>query len=183
MERTLIILKPDAVQRRLAGEIIHRFERKGLRIEEMTPVQRRAAHDLLRSALSSRGYLKAHLRRTVEEYRARRDALVEVLSSGLPKSVQWTPPSHGVVLWLLLPSWMDPAQVLREAEREGVLVTPGVLYSASGHNRRGLRLTYCGESTDRIAEGGRRLCRAIQRVMQRSNADSSPTTTSTIGVV
>src|SRR5687767_15467838 len=32
MERTLIILKPDAVQRNLCGEIITRFEKKGLQI-------------------------------------------------------------------------------------------------------------------------------------------------------
>jgi nucleoside-diphosphate kinase len=32
MERTLIILKPDAVQRNLAGRIITRFEQKGLQI-------------------------------------------------------------------------------------------------------------------------------------------------------
>jgi len=32
MERTLIILKPDAVQRSLCGEILSRFERKGLQI-------------------------------------------------------------------------------------------------------------------------------------------------------
>lgn len=31
-ERTLIIIKPDAMQRNLLGEIISRFERKGLRI-------------------------------------------------------------------------------------------------------------------------------------------------------
>ena len=31
MERTLIILKPDAVQRNLCGEIITRFERKRYR--------------------------------------------------------------------------------------------------------------------------------------------------------
>ena len=35
MERTLIILKPDAVQRRLAGSIISRFERKGFTIAAM----------------------------------------------------------------------------------------------------------------------------------------------------
>ena len=35
MERTLIIIKPDAVQRGLAGEIISRFERRGLRIAAM----------------------------------------------------------------------------------------------------------------------------------------------------
>src|SRR4051812_15791129 len=32
LERTLIILKPDAVQRNLCGEIITRFEKKGLQI-------------------------------------------------------------------------------------------------------------------------------------------------------
>ena len=35
MERTLIILKPDAVQRGLCGEIITRFERKGLQLVGM----------------------------------------------------------------------------------------------------------------------------------------------------
>ncbi len=31
MERTLVLLKPDAVQRNLVGEILGRFERKGLK--------------------------------------------------------------------------------------------------------------------------------------------------------
>lgn len=31
-EQSLIIIKPDAIQRNLVGEIIHRFERKGLKI-------------------------------------------------------------------------------------------------------------------------------------------------------
>ena len=35
MERTLIILKPDAVQRGLCGEILSRFERKGLQLVGM----------------------------------------------------------------------------------------------------------------------------------------------------
>ena len=32
MQRTLVLIKPDAVQRGLAGEVIGRLERKGLRI-------------------------------------------------------------------------------------------------------------------------------------------------------
>jgi len=32
LERTLVLLKPDAVQRGLIGEIVSRFEKKGLRI-------------------------------------------------------------------------------------------------------------------------------------------------------
>ncbi len=32
MERSVVIVKPDGVQRGLIGEIIHRFERKGLKL-------------------------------------------------------------------------------------------------------------------------------------------------------
>ena len=32
MERTLVLIKPDGIKRRLAGEIISRFEDKGLRL-------------------------------------------------------------------------------------------------------------------------------------------------------
>jgi len=34
-ERTLVLVKPDAVQRQLVGEIVSRFERRGLRIVAM----------------------------------------------------------------------------------------------------------------------------------------------------
>jgi nucleoside-diphosphate kinase len=39
VERTLAILKPDAVKRGLVGEIIARFERKGMRIVAMKLIQ------------------------------------------------------------------------------------------------------------------------------------------------
>ncbi|MCS6842798.1 MAG: nucleoside-diphosphate kinase [Caldilineales bacterium] len=39
MERTLVIIKPDAVQRGLIGEIISRLERRGLRIVGMKMMQ------------------------------------------------------------------------------------------------------------------------------------------------
>ena len=39
MERTLVLLKPDCVQRRLMGEVISRFERKGLNIVAMKMLQ------------------------------------------------------------------------------------------------------------------------------------------------
>jgi nucleoside-diphosphate kinase len=44
MERTLILLKPDCVQRELIGEVISRFEKKGLRIAGLKMLQ---LHDKL----------------------------------------------------------------------------------------------------------------------------------------
>ena len=39
MQRTLVLLKPDCVQRRLMGEVITRFENKGLNIIAMKMLQ------------------------------------------------------------------------------------------------------------------------------------------------
>jgi nucleoside-diphosphate kinase len=39
LERTLVLLKPDCVQRRLMGDVIGRFERKGLNIVAMKLMQ------------------------------------------------------------------------------------------------------------------------------------------------
>ena len=43
IQRTLILIKPDALQRDLVGEIVHRFERKGLKIIGMKMIQLRDA--------------------------------------------------------------------------------------------------------------------------------------------
>lgn len=39
MQQTLVLIKPDGLQRRLAGEILARFERKGLRLAALKLVQ------------------------------------------------------------------------------------------------------------------------------------------------
>ena len=39
MERTLILLKPDTVERQLVGTILHRFEQRGLKIVAMRMLQ------------------------------------------------------------------------------------------------------------------------------------------------
>ena len=39
MERTLVIIKPDGVQRALVGDIVSRFERRGLRLAAMKLMQ------------------------------------------------------------------------------------------------------------------------------------------------
>ncbi|MHB8631600.1 MAG: nucleoside-diphosphate kinase, partial [Candidatus Limnocylindria bacterium] len=39
IQRTLIVLKPDAVQRAIAGELLARFERRGLRLAALRLVK------------------------------------------------------------------------------------------------------------------------------------------------
>lgn len=50
MERTLILIKPDAIQRGLAGSVLNRFERKGLKLVGVKMMQ--LTDDLLKEHYS-----------------------------------------------------------------------------------------------------------------------------------
>jgi len=141
---------------------------------------------LLQLALAEfleRGYLRAHLRRILPVYRARRDALAEALREHLPADVRWDLPTRGVVIWLSLPPGLDPEDVFEEGKRHGVLVSPSTLYMASSPALPGIRLVYCAEPADRLREGARRLGRAIDAVTRRRRAAASSRRSLTIDMV
>jgi nucleoside-diphosphate kinase len=75
MQRTLILLKPDCIQRRLMGEIIGRFERKGLRLVGMKFLQ--ASRDL-----AERHY-------TVHKGKSFYDSLLAFLTGGPTLAMVW----------------------------------------------------------------------------------------------
>jgi GntR family transcriptional regulator/MocR family aminotransferase len=136
--------------------------------------------ELLQHALAEfleRGYLEAHLSRILPEYRARRDALERALSRYLPKGLTWRRPSRGVALWL--PLTLDPQVVFDEAQRRGVLVYPSTLNEVEEGTPGGIRLTFCSEPPPRLAEGARRLGKALAVVLGVSQS-SEPADIGTI---
>lgn len=54
-ERTFLAVKPDGVQRRLVGEIVRRFERKGFQLVALKLVQVKSGAGVRRRALSGTG--------------------------------------------------------------------------------------------------------------------------------
>ena len=68
LERTLAIIKPDAVQRRLIGQILGRFECKGLRIAAMKMIR-------MDSSLAERHY-------AVHKGKSFYEPLIEFITSG-----------------------------------------------------------------------------------------------------
>lgn len=75
MEKTLILVKPDGVQRGLAGEIIGRFERRGLKLIGLKFIQ-------MTKELAAKHY-------AVHEGRPFYDALVEYITSGPVVAMVW----------------------------------------------------------------------------------------------
>ncbi|MEM7677496.1 MAG: aminotransferase class I/II-fold pyridoxal phosphate-dependent enzyme [Myxococcota bacterium] len=111
-----------------------------------------------------RGYLEPHLERIRPEYRRRRDALVEGLVRHLPEGFSVHSPAAGHSIWLNLPVSLEPSEVFRAAQNEGVLVSPSTLFQIGDRAERGLRLTFCTEPPGRLAEGAVRLARALKRL-------------------
>ncbi len=114
-----------------------------------------------------RGYLRAHLTRTLIEYRRRRDALEESLARHLPSEIRWRRPEAGVVLWLPTPPALDPEALFREAQDHGVIISPSTLNAVGRQQQRGIRLTFCAEPPERLEEGARRLGRAWTALERR----------------
>ena len=114
-----------------------------------------------------RGYLKAHEKKTVAEYRLRRDAFTTALRQALPNEVRFVAPTHGVLLWLELPRLDDADAAYRAALEAGVLVAPSPMSAATPGAPPGLRATFSAESTARLVEGARRLGKALDRVLAR----------------
>lgn len=75
MERTLILVKPDGVQRGLMGEIVGRFERRGLKLIGMKFIQ-------MSTELAERHY-------GVHKGRPFYDALVSYITSGPIVAMAW----------------------------------------------------------------------------------------------
>jgi nucleoside-diphosphate kinase len=75
MQRTLILLKPDCVQRRLIGTIIQRFEQKGLRLVGLKLVQ------------ASRGLAEKHY--AVHKGKPFYESLLVFLTAGPTVALVW----------------------------------------------------------------------------------------------
>jgi nucleoside-diphosphate kinase len=94
-ERTLAIIKPDAVERRLAGRILHRIEDEGFQI--------RAIRKLHLSKRQAEGFYAVHRERpffaSLTEFMASGPAIVVVLEA-----------SEAIKKWRTLMGATDPAK-------------------------------------------------------------------------
>ncbi len=95
MERTLAIIKPDAVEQRLTGRIIDRIEQAGLRIRAMRLVR------LTRS--DAEGFYAVHRQRPFFR------SLTEYMSSG-PAVVLALEGDDAIRIWRALMGATDPAK-------------------------------------------------------------------------
>jgi nucleoside-diphosphate kinase len=68
IERTLVLIKPDAVKRKLIGKIISRFEQVDLTIEEMKLINKPAFNTVAKHYPEKKEWLQLIGQKTIESY-------------------------------------------------------------------------------------------------------------------
>jgi GntR family transcriptional regulator/MocR family aminotransferase len=139
--------------------------------------QLKRVSDLMTSTLTQRalevyvtvGRYQAHVRRSCQVYRRRRDAIVQAISCYLPAGAQVLAPQGGLFVWLRLPEGASALRLLPLAAEEGVEYAPGPRFFP--HPPEGepyIRLNFATQTPEDIDQGIRRLGRALQRLRERA---------------
>jgi 2-aminoadipate transaminase len=95
-------------------------------------------------------------------YAERRDAMLAALAEHFPADVTWTRPEGGFFVWVTLPAHLDTKALLAEAVERGVTFVPGSDFYPDGRGCNCMRLAFCYESPEQIAEGVRRLAEVCE---------------------
>jgi GntR family transcriptional regulator / MocR family aminotransferase len=130
-------------------------------------------NDLATSALIQRaleayvtvGRYQAHLRRSCQIFRKRRDAMIAAINRYLPAGIYFDAPQGGLFLWVRLPDKISSDDLLPLASQKGVDFVPGSNFFQDGHQgKEWMRLNFVLHSPDEIEEGIKRLGIAIDQL-------------------
>lgn len=95
----------------------------------------------LASFIKDGGY-DTHLRRQREVLRQQRDQWVNFLDQHWSQEIRFSVPEGGLAIWLQLPEGVDTLNAYSLALSQGVVITPGSLFSATDRYRHCLRLSF-----------------------------------------
>ena len=113
-------------------------------------------------ACLQRGLIEEQKARIRPYYRGKRDGMLAALEAEMPRGTRWTRPAGGLFVWLTLPEGMDAEALIEAAVEKGVAYVPGAPFFVDGSGQRTMRLTFAKETTERIAEGVRRLSLVVK---------------------
>ncbi|HEU5102135.1 MAG TPA: PLP-dependent aminotransferase family protein, partial [Roseiflexaceae bacterium] len=135
--------------------------------------QVKRVNDLMTSTLMQRalevyvtvGRYQAHVRRSCQVYRKRRDAMVAAIQRYLPPACSVKPPQGGLFIWLRLPEHVSAAALMPLAAEQGVTFAPGDRFFANrADGERFIRLNFATQTPADIEEGIRRLGSVMDRL-------------------
>ena len=136
----------------------------------------------LAAAFIGSPHAERHLGRLRVECRMRRDALVAGLREHCPR-LRFRVPGGSYYMWVDTARAAHGGQLIPVALEHGVGVRPGSAFSPNGGEADHIRLCFAALPPERIAEGARRLGRALDQALARLGAAPVPRQPVSAGVV
>jgi DNA-binding transcriptional MocR family regulator len=96
-----------------------------------------------------RGFLERYLRNKRLHLSKQCRQLQHLIPRLLPVAVSWTLPAGGLSLWLELPQSVNATKLYHQAQKKGITITPGALFTSQQKYQNFLRLSFAHEWTDR----------------------------------
>jgi DNA-binding transcriptional MocR family regulator len=112
--------------------------------------------------MASGGYAP-YLRRIRRIYERHVASMSQAVSRYFPEQTKLTRPAGGFVLWVELPETVDSLRLYKQAQRAGIAITPGYLFSATEQYNNFIRLNAANWSDEAEAAVGR-LGQIIERL-------------------
>jgi DNA-binding transcriptional MocR family regulator len=112
-----------------------------------------------------KGHFDKHIRRSVKEYKRRRNAMCKALSENLPEGCHFREPSGGLSVWLELPEQIRSLPLLSLARDAGVEFLPAAFCMPDRQDAAALRLTFARNSVEEIESGIKVLCSVLADVI------------------
>jgi GntR family transcriptional regulator/MocR family aminotransferase len=138
------------------------------RLVDFKRVNELATSNLIQHALEAYvtvGRYQAHLHRSCQIFRKRRDVMVAAIQRYLPATAHFDIPQGGLFIWLSLPKRLTSEELLPLAWEEGVDFAPGSPFFPEEIEHSGwLRLNFVAQAPNEIEEGMKRLGKAIKRL-------------------
>jgi 2-aminoadipate transaminase len=114
------------------------------------------------------GFDREHAAAINAIYRERRDVLCAEAAARIGDWFEWEVPPGGMFVWMRAKDpRIDTNELYKFALEEKVAFVPGSVFDPSGNDRSGMRVNFTRSTPETIAEGVRRLERAIRRYLHR----------------
>jgi DNA-binding transcriptional MocR family regulator len=110
-----------------------------------------------------KGHFSRHQRKTLKEYKRRRNTMVKALNQHLPDGCSFNTPKGGFTIWVQLPGGLRSLPLLTLAREAGVEFLPAAFCMPDRKDAPAFRLSFSRTSVDDIEKGIKILGDVIKR--------------------
>jgi DNA-binding transcriptional MocR family regulator len=123
------------------------------------------------------GHYDRHLYQYRKTLLKQRDQLLNAIADNWKIPLKFTVPDGGLAIWIQLPMELDTLSLYESAIAEGIILTPGRLFSSADNFSNCLRLSFAHPTTGNRLKAIQRLgylCKqALQKVLLKSNVNDN----------